>query len=143
MIAAFVPEGVPVSGELFLSIEGLEAIRLSDFEHLDQTAAASLMKVSRQTYGRILSAARSTVGEALVTGKALRVEGGNYAMRGRGRRRRARDGRGPHRYSETEATACSPPSDAVTALKAEAKSLKKSLADIHARIDALDRDAPD
>ncbi|MBC2743933.1 MAG: DUF134 domain-containing protein [Desulfosarcina sp.] len=87
-LAAFVPQGVPVAGEVFLSVEGLEAIRLSDFEHLDQESAANLMQVSRQTYGRILATARSIVGEALVTGKALRIEGGTFEMRGRGRHRR-------------------------------------------------------
>ena len=91
-IAAFVPHGVPVSGELFLTMEELEAIRLSDFEHLDQESAADLMQVSRQTYGRILGVARSIVGEALVTGKALRIEGGTFEMRGRGRRQRRRFG---------------------------------------------------
>ena len=93
-IAAFVPQGVPITGELMLSVEELEAIRLSDFEGLDQEAAANLMQVSRQTYGRILAAARHIVGEALVTGKAITVAGGNYAMRGRGGgRRRGRHGR--------------------------------------------------
>jgi len=89
-IAAFVPQGVHVAGEVFLSVEELEAIRLSDFERLDQESAANLMQVSRQTYGRILANARGVVGEALVTGKALRIEGGTYQMRGRGRRRRRR-----------------------------------------------------
>jgi len=92
-IAAFVPQGIPITGEVMLSVEELEAIRLSDFEHLDQESAASLMQVSRQTYGRILYAARSIVGEALITGKALQIAGGNYAMRGGGRRRRGRRGR--------------------------------------------------
>ncbi len=92
-IAAFVPQGVPITGELTLSIEELEAIRLSDFERLDQESAANLMQVSRQTYGRILTSARGIIGEALVTGKAVRVEGGNYAVRGGGRRRRRGRGR--------------------------------------------------
>ena len=95
-IAAFVPQGVPVTGELFLSVEELEAIRLSDFEGLDQEAAANMMEVSRQTYGRILAGARNIVAEALITGKALKVEGGNYEFRGMGRRRRRR-GRGQSR----------------------------------------------
>ena len=86
-LTAFIPQGVPISGELLLSVEELEAIRLSDFEGLDQEAAANLMEVSRQTYGRILAHARSIVSEALVTGKALRVEGGDYEFRGRGGRR--------------------------------------------------------
>ena len=86
--AAFVPQGVPVSGDVFLTVEELEAIRLSDFEGFDQEAAAALMAVSRQTYGRILAKARQAVGEALITGKILRVQGGVYEFRGRGRRHR-------------------------------------------------------
>jgi predicted DNA-binding protein (UPF0251 family) len=84
---------MPITGEVMLSVEELEAIRLSDFERLDQEAAANLMQVSRQTYGRILSTARGIVGEALVTGKALKIAGGNYAMRGGGRRHRGGRGR--------------------------------------------------
>jgi len=93
-IAAFVPRGMRVSGEVFMSVEELEAIRLSDFEHLDQETAADLMEVSRHTYGRILATARSIVADALITGKALRVEGGNYEFRGMHRRHRGRGGRG-------------------------------------------------
>ena len=93
-ISAFVPLGMPRTGEVFISLEGLEAIRLSDFEGLDQETAAGIMEVSRQTYGRILGEARSTVSEALVTGKALRIEGGTYEIRGKHRRCRRRGGRG-------------------------------------------------
>lgn len=89
-IAAFVPHGMPVTGEVSMSIEELEAIRLSDFEHLDQETAAALMEISRHTFGRILSNARSIVAEALVTGKALKIEGGAYELRGMGGRRRRR-----------------------------------------------------
>ena len=89
-ITAFVPKGMPQTGTVVLSVEGLEALRLSDFERLDQETAAQIMAVSRQTYGRILGQARATVSEALVTGKALKVEGGTYEMRGAGRRRRRR-----------------------------------------------------
>ena len=94
-IAAFIPQGVAVSGEVSLSIEELEAIRLSDFEHLDQETAADMMEVSRHTYGRILANARNTVAQALVTGKALKIEGGVYEFRGMGWRHRRR-GRGRH-----------------------------------------------
>jgi len=79
-----------ITGEVFMSVEELEAIRLSDFEHLDQETAANMMEVSRHTYGRILASARSIVAEALVTGKALKIEGGTYELRGRGRGRRRR-----------------------------------------------------
>ncbi|MGD9137689.1 MAG: DUF134 domain-containing protein [Desulfobacterales bacterium] len=92
-LTAFIPKGVAVSGEVLLSVEELEAVRLSDFEGLDQEAAANLMEVSRQTYGRILARARHHISEALITGKALRIEGGDYEFRGKGRRRRRGGGR--------------------------------------------------
>ena len=92
-ISAFVPLGMSQTGQVFISLEGLEAIKLSDFERLDQETAARIMAVSRQTYGRILSEARSVVSEALVTGKALRIEGGTYEIRGRHGRCRRRGGR--------------------------------------------------
>ncbi len=89
-LTAFVPQGVPAAGEVLLSIEELEAIRLSDVERRDQESAAHLMQVSRQTYGRILGNARGIVGEALITGKALRIEGGTFEMRGGQQYRRRR-----------------------------------------------------
>ena len=92
-IVAFVPQGMPVTGEVCLSVEELEAIRLTDFERLDQETAAKMMEVSRQTYGRILSNARSIIGEALITGKALKVGGGTYQMRGMHMRQRRKGGR--------------------------------------------------
>ena len=98
-LTAFVPEGVPITGEVLLSVEELEAIRLSDFEGLDQEPAANLMEVSRQTYGRILARARHCISEALITGKALRIEGGDYEFRGMGMRRRRGGGRGHGRGS--------------------------------------------
>lgn len=93
-VSAFGPLEAPPSGEVSLPVEGMEALRLSDHEGMDQDTAATLMGVSRQTYGRILADARGTVAHALVTGKVLRVEGGNYQLRGgRGRRLRRRGNR--------------------------------------------------
>ena len=91
-ISAFNPQGIPQSGEVFLSVEGLEAIRLSDFEHMDQESAATMMNVSRQTYGRILGEARSVVANALITGKTLKIKGGTYTFKGRHRRHQRRGG---------------------------------------------------
>jgi len=75
-----------------MAVEELEAIRLSDFEHLDQETAAGMMAISRHTFGRILAKAHGKVAESLVTGKVLRIEGGSYEFRGMGRRRRRRGG---------------------------------------------------
>jgi predicted DNA-binding protein (UPF0251 family) len=96
-VNAFVPDRIPPWGreEVVLSVEGLEAIRLSDYQGLDQETAAGMMNVSRQTFGRLLAEARAIVADALVTGKILRIEGGHFEMppRGRGRRRRGWGGR--------------------------------------------------
>jgi predicted DNA-binding protein (UPF0251 family) len=74
----FKPRGVPVSQleETVLSVDELEALRLADLEGLYQEDAASRMNVSRATFGRIVEAARGKVAQALVQGRALRIEGG-------------------------------------------------------------------
>ncbi|MBW1781410.1 MAG: DUF134 domain-containing protein [Deltaproteobacteria bacterium] len=96
IVDAFIPSTVPPWGteEIVLSVEGLEAIRLNDFQGMDQETAARLMNVSRQTFGRILAEARAIVADALVMGKVLKIEGGHFDMppRGRGRHRRGRRG---------------------------------------------------
>jgi len=94
MMSAFVPRGIEITGEVVIPVEAFEAIRLSDFEHLDQETAASMMGVSRHTFGRLLSSGRSIVAEALVTGKLLKIEGGEYEFRGRGRGPGRGQGRG-------------------------------------------------
>jgi len=92
IVDAFVPNRLPPWGkeEVFLPIEGLEAIRMSDFQGLDQETAARMMNVSRQTFGRILTEARSIVADALVMGKTLRIEGGHFELPPKGKRRRRR-----------------------------------------------------
>ena len=79
----FKPRGVPMQEltEIYLSLDGFEAMRLADIEGLKQEKAAKQMGVSRQTFGRILAGARRTVTEALLHGNALRVDGGNFEMK--------------------------------------------------------------
>jgi predicted DNA-binding protein (UPF0251 family) len=79
---------------LILSFEGYEALRLSDLLGLDQETAAREMGVSRPTYGRILTAARGVVAEALVSGRELKISGGNYVVGPRGRWRHGGHGGG-------------------------------------------------
>lgn len=87
----FKPAGIPAREleEVVVTLDELEAIRLADVEGLYQEAAAARMAVSRPTFGRILDGARRKVADALVRGKALRIEGGPVQMAG-GRRRRWR-----------------------------------------------------
>lgn len=76
------PEGVPSSSlqDVVLTVDELEAMRLADFEGLYQKGAAEKMNVSRQTFGRILGSAREKVVAALLSGKALRIEGGEVEL---------------------------------------------------------------
>jgi predicted DNA-binding protein (UPF0251 family) len=57
-----------------LRLDEIEAIRLADYEGLYQEEAAARMKISRQTLGRILNLAHRKVAEALIQGKALKIE---------------------------------------------------------------------
>jgi predicted DNA-binding protein (UPF0251 family)/predicted Fe-Mo cluster-binding NifX family protein len=71
--------------EVYLPLEGVEALSLIELEGLKQQDAAERMGVSRQTFGRVLSQARKAVAEAVVNGQALRIGGGDYAVRGSSR----------------------------------------------------------
>lgn len=51
-----------------------EALKLADLENLYQEKAAQLMGISRQTFGRILDRAHRKVADALLNGKALKIE---------------------------------------------------------------------
>jgi predicted DNA-binding protein (UPF0251 family)/predicted Fe-Mo cluster-binding NifX family protein len=81
-VTYFKPRGVPLSelNEIHLSVDGYEALRLADHQGLKHEEAAAQMHVSRQTFGRMLSQARQTVADALVSGFALRIRGGDYAL---------------------------------------------------------------
>lgn len=78
----FAPAGMParMAGEVPLSLEEIEAIRLRDHEGLEQEECARRMRISRPTFHRVLAAAREKIADALITGKAIRIEGGNFAM---------------------------------------------------------------
>lgn len=75
----FKPRGIPLIHleEVGISIDELEAIRLADYEGLYHEQAAENMNISRQTFGRILNEARRKLAEAVVEGKALKIETNN------------------------------------------------------------------
>lgn len=81
-VTYFKPAGIPMRelDEVVLTVEELEAIRLKDLCDLEQHACAERMDVSRPTFQRVLSSARAKIAEGLVTGKAIRVEGGTYKL---------------------------------------------------------------
>ena len=81
-VAYFKPCGIPMREleEITLSVEGLEALRLADAEGRTAVDAAGSMGISRHTFGRVLAEARRVTALALLEGRALRIEGGNYAV---------------------------------------------------------------
>ena len=78
----FKPAGIPmrVLEEVRLSVEEAEAVRLKDLEGLEQEQGAEKMNISRPTFQRVLVSARQKIAEALLKGKAIRIEGGNFEM---------------------------------------------------------------
>lgn len=109
-ITHFKPAGIPVaeSEEIVLKMEELEAVRLKDHEEKGQIESAKKMNISQPTFNRLLRTARKKISEALVEGKAIKIEGGSYKMvqqnrqfsgrgmgRGAGRGRMGRFAAGP------------------------------------------------
>jgi predicted DNA-binding protein (UPF0251 family)/predicted Fe-Mo cluster-binding NifX family protein len=84
----FCPRGIgsETLESVTLSLDELEAIRLADLRGLYQEAAAREMGVSRQTFGRIIESARRKTAEALLGGKALKIEGGKVRLKTEGDR---------------------------------------------------------
>jgi predicted DNA-binding protein (UPF0251 family) len=76
----FKPRGIPMIDlqQIQLTLDGLEALRLADYLGLSHEKAGQQMGVSRATFGRIVEQARKRVADALIHGKAINVEGGNY-----------------------------------------------------------------
>lgn len=74
----FKPKGIPVDQleEVCLTLDELEAVRLADCQDLYQEDAAFKMGVSRQTFGNIIKSAHKKIADALLGGKALKIEGG-------------------------------------------------------------------
>ena len=72
----FKPRGVPMFqlSESILEHDELEALRLADFEKLNHEDGAVEMKISRATFGRILEKARYKMADAILNGKAIKIE---------------------------------------------------------------------
>ncbi|MBW1648483.1 MAG: DUF134 domain-containing protein [Deltaproteobacteria bacterium] len=81
-VSYFKPRGIPMIelAEVCLTVDEREAIRLADQLGLSQEEAGRRMGVSRATFGRIIQRARRTVADALISGKAIRIDGGNYRI---------------------------------------------------------------
>ena len=81
-VTYFKPAGIPLRAleEVCLSVEEAEAIRLKELEGLEQEQGAEKMNISRSTFQRVLASGRQKMADALLNGKAIRIEGGNFKM---------------------------------------------------------------
>ena len=72
----FKPAGIRMIDlvEITLSLPEFEAIRLIDFERISQSKAGEKMQVSQSTLSRILSSGRRKLADAVITGKAIKIE---------------------------------------------------------------------
>lgn len=78
----FKPAGVRMADleDSILTVDEFEAVRLKDLQGMDQEEAAEKMGISQPTFHRLLTAARRKLADALVKGKAIRIEGGNFRV---------------------------------------------------------------
>lgn len=60
--------------EVALLSDELEAIKLHDVDGLEQIDAAKKMNISQPTFGRILNSSYKKISEAIIKGKAIRIE---------------------------------------------------------------------
>jgi predicted DNA-binding protein (UPF0251 family) len=79
-ITYFKPRGIPLREleESVISIDEFEAIRLKDLGGLEQEECAKKMNISQPTFHRLVLSARKKIADAIINGKAIKIEGGNY-----------------------------------------------------------------
>lgn len=70
------PAGIPIREleEITLIKEEMEALKLKNLEGLEQEEASKKMNISQPTFHRTLTSAHKKITEALVKGKAIRIE---------------------------------------------------------------------
>ncbi len=60
--------------EVVLRPDELEALKLYEVDGLNQIMAAKKMKISQPTLARLLDSANKKIAQAIITGKAIRIE---------------------------------------------------------------------
>ncbi|HLD39379.1 MAG TPA: DUF134 domain-containing protein [archaeon] len=75
----FKPAGIRLIGleKSIITIDEFESVKLKDFFGMEQEKCAQKMGISQPTFHRLVLSARKKIADAIVNGKALRIEGGN------------------------------------------------------------------
>ena len=81
-VSVYKPAGIPAKEleEILVTVDEFEAIRLADYEGLNQREACAIMKISQPTFNRTLASARNKIAKGIVDGQVLRIEGGRYVL---------------------------------------------------------------
>ena len=81
-VEKFIPADLPMTEleTINLKVVELEAMRLVDLVGMDQEDAANKMGVSRRTLWKDLKSARKKIVDALMNGKIVVMQGGNYEL---------------------------------------------------------------
>lgn len=79
----FKPIGVAAKylGEIELTLDEYEAFRLADHLGLSHSEAAEEMEISRSTFTRLIEKARKKIAAFIISGKMLKINGGNIHFR--------------------------------------------------------------
>ena len=70
------PQGIPLRRleEIELKTDEIEAIKLKYIDNYEQIQAAEKMNISQSTFQRILASANKKIADALIHGKAIKIE---------------------------------------------------------------------
>jgi predicted DNA-binding protein (UPF0251 family) len=80
----FKPQGVQckAGSEVSICFEEYEALNLCDYELMNQSEAAKMMKISRSTFTRIYESVRQKIAKAFIEGSCIHFEIGNSIISG-------------------------------------------------------------
>jgi len=72
----FKPRGIPLRSleEIAVLPDELEALKLYEVDGLDQRQSAQKMAISQPTFARTLGEAHRKIAEAIIFGKAIKIE---------------------------------------------------------------------